>query len=336
MVYFYGLDDMVRGKAGASTQENYELNLIRDYSRYIHMISSARFDYASIKYLFLVSCTFGECNGEGGLGFNRAAYLKYENNEIIGQMSIGNVSEDRDTAYREWTNLSKFKSRADMYDEIIKLGGDSRQHFDSALDTKLNRIIKEIKINVNGNGADDYFSRAVLSKDMIIIGKDDEKDDYCRRLGAEEAIIAPLKSIEDKVLGMVYVDNNINKKPVLDELKKIAALDVLTSITANHIENMLLNQERFKEVEHGIKNPYVVIGGFAKRIQKKLRMIDISRIYEEGRDLIKNCTDNSDIIIKEIEFRENVLKENEYARMLEKVRDVGTRQPEIQQPKLPA
>ncbi len=99
-----------------------------------------------------------------------------------------------------------------------------------------------------------------------------------------DVVIAPLKVVEDSPEGVVLIIENITEtvklQKALNDLKKFSELGRLSATVA-----------------HEIRNPLIVIGGYANRIKKKL---------DEGSKIDNN---NLDIIINEIKRLEKIVTE---------------------------
>ena len=99
-----------------------------------------------------------------------------------------------------------------------------------------------------------------------------------------DVVIAPLKITEDNPEGVVLIIENITEtvklQKALNDLKKFSELGQLSATVA-----------------HEIRNPLIVIGGYANRIKKKLR---------EGN---KIDPDNLDLIINEIKRLEKIVSD---------------------------
>ncbi len=140
-------------------------------------------------------------------------------------------------------------------------------------------------------------SRAVLEKKLLYVAdtaKEKRIDrEFVRRLGIKSCAIAPLMARE-RVVGVVIVDNALSGKPISkDDLRFLqlvtnqAGMAIENSILYNQIEdaNRSLREARERLVQgerlstigemaasiaHEVKGPLVSIGGFARRLEKKL------------------------------------------------------------------
>jgi signal transduction histidine kinase len=140
-------------------------------------------------------------------------------------------------------------------------------------------------------------SRAVLEKKLLYVGdtaKEKRIDrEFVRRLGIKSCAIAPLMARE-RVVGVVIVDNALSGKPISKEDLRFlqlftnqAGMAIENSILYNQIEdaNRSLREARERLVQgerlstigemaasiaHEVKGPLVSIGGFARRLEKKL------------------------------------------------------------------
>ncbi|KAF0221349.1 MAG: GAF sensor signal transduction histidine [Geobacteraceae bacterium] len=140
-------------------------------------------------------------------------------------------------------------------------------------------------------------SRAVLDKKLIYVPdavKEKRVDrDFVRRFGIASFAAAPLMA-KEQVVGVVIVDNSIQGRPISqDDLRFLqlftnqAGMAIENSMLYNRIEDTnrslreaqerLIQGERLATIgemaagiAHELKNPLVSIGGFARRLEKKL------------------------------------------------------------------
>ncbi len=151
-------------------------------------------------------------------------------------------------------------------------------------------------------------SRAVLEKRLIHIpdaAKDKRVDrEFVRRFGITSFATAPLLA-KEKIVGVVIVDNPVHGKPLRqDELRFLqlfmnqAGMAIENSMLYNRIEDanrslrevqeQLIQGERLAtlgemaaRIAHELKGPLVSIGGFARRLEKKLSVTSTERGYAE-------------------------------------------------------
>jgi PAS domain S-box-containing protein len=253
------------------------------------------------------------------LGFNRA-FLFLINEEatmLEGEVATGSLTPEE--AYKIWERLAQEK-------HTLKELLESRHGELSKEDEPINNLVKQMKILLTGT--ENIFTQTLYENKSFNIadGKNNPliDEDFIRLLGTDSFALVPL-IYRGIPLGVLLADNFINKKPIHDE-------DVERLITfANHASLAIENSHLYKSLEgkveelstaynelqenrdkliryerlsavgevaakvtHEIRNPMVVIGGFARRILRKDHDGELNRNYVK-------------IIVEEISRMENIL-----------------------------
>jgi len=173
------------------------------------------------------------------------------------------------------------------------------------------------------NRKENVSSRAVLEKRLIFV-PDVTKDkrvnkDIISEFGIKSFATTPLMA-KDQVVGVVIVDNGLSERPISeDDLRLLqlfinqAGMAIENSMLYNRIEDanrtlrdvqeQLIQGERLATIgemaagiAHELKNPLVSIGGFARRLEKKLPTGGMER-------------DCASTIVHEVERLEKMLSE---------------------------
>lgn len=256
-----------------------------------------------------------------GLGFNRAFLFLLDTDRTFleGRVAIGPANEKE--AQRIWgeilgKNLSLRKT-LQSYTDI-----------DKKTDTHVNNIAKSIKIPLSDEN--NILIKAVNSKESYNI-KDAANNpcvpkEFLNKLNCNKFAITPLIA-EDTVLGILLADNAITKKPIKDrDIDTLQAFAINASLAIEKSELYKINEEKVLELDiayrdlkenrdrliraeklaavgemsatiaHGIRNPLVAIGGFARRLFKN-----------EGKE--GNNKKYLRIIVEEIDRLEMILSE---------------------------
>lgn len=192
-----------------SERKSVEKELIKrnqELSKLFFISSAMRstLDLDRLLRMILTAVTMGD-----GLGFNRAVlFLVDEDRNILkGAMGVGPSSHEE--AGRVWERLSIEKKTLDSVVREI----ESEPKTENFLD----RLSLGIEIKLEG---DSIFARSVNEK--IPFNVHDAKKEpvtdavLIQQLGTESYAIVPLIS-RDKVIGLLFVDNLFNKKPISDE-----------------------------------------------------------------------------------------------------------------------
>ncbi len=287
-----------------------ELSIMNEISEVL--LSTRELD--EILHMILIGVTAYQA-----LGFNRAfLFLINEEATVLeGEVATGSLTSEE--AYRIWERLAQEK-------HTLKELLESRHGELSKEDEPINNLVKKMKIQLAGT--ENIFTQTLHENKSFNIadGKNNPliDEDFSRLLGTDSFALVPLIS-RGIPLGVLLADNFINKKPIHDE-------DVERLITfANHASLAIENSHLYKSLEgkveelsnaynelqenrdkliryerlsavgevaakvtHEIRNPMVVIGGFARRILKKDHDGELNRNYVK-------------IIVEEIGRMENIL-----------------------------
>jgi PAS domain S-box-containing protein len=181
--------------------------------------------------MILTAVTMGD-----GLGFNRAILFFYDdiNNILEGVMGVGPISHSE--AYQIWAKLSmEKKTLTDIMREID--AGQSLQdsHFDS--------IVKKLKVPLD---KDTILTKTVKEKRPfnVVNSYSEPLSDsvFSEQIKADAYATVPLIS-RDKVVGVLWVDNYFNKKPIVDEdMRFLIAF-------SNHVSSAIENARLYEKVQ---------------------------------------------------------------------------------------
>ncbi len=259
-------------------------------------------------YMVLTAVTIHE-----GLGFNRAFILMYNERTNILQGMLGVGPESAEDAGRIWSQLSNTKFG--LPDALR-----SENYIQNLSESKVNEIAKTIRIDLSD--PDNVLSKTVKEKKPINVTGKRKKQKIGReildKLETDCFASIPLMA-RNKVIGILIADNKYNRKPITDdEIRFLAvfanqaglAIETTrlysyleeTNDELKNVQHKLIESEKFRalgemaaNIAHEIRNPLVSIGGFARRLKKKLENMTDETSYVE-------------IIIKEVERLEDILR----------------------------
>jgi len=251
--------------------------------------------------------------GGGGLGFNRAILLLTNDrtNTLQGMMGVGPTNWEE--AGRAWNEVAvKHKSLMEWIQT-----GELFEHRDSPL----NSLAKGIRVLLEPS--EGVLALTVLNKrpyNVTAASRDSVVPRWLREtLTVESFATVPLVA-KDRVIGIILVDNMFNQRPITDNDVRFltmfahqAALAIENAIIHSNLETMnkdmramheqLVQSEKMAalgamiaEITHEIRNPLVSIGGFTRRLAKKLE-------GSEDRKYI-------DIILSEVSRLEGIIHDN--------------------------
>lgn len=251
--------------------------------------------------------------GGGGLGFNRAILLltNERTNTLQGMMGVG--PSNWEEAGRAWNDVAT-RHRSLM--EWIQTG-EIFEHRDSSLNT----LAKGIRVPLGPDAG--VLALTVLNKrayNILDTATDLLVPPWLRdRLQVRSFATVPLVA-KDRVVGVILVDNMFNRRPITEnDLRFLtmfanqAALAIENAIIHSNLEMMnkdmramheqLVQSEKMAalgamiaEITHEIRNPLVSIGGFTRRLARKLQS-------NEDRKYI-------DIILSEVNRLEGIIHDN--------------------------
>ena len=251
--------------------------------------------------------------GGGGLGFNQAILLlTNERSRVLqGMMGVGPTTWDE--ANRAWTEVArKHKSLR----EWIQTG-----EIFASQDSEINAVARSIRVPLDpGEGV---LALTVLDKRPFNV-TDAASDPLVKRelremLKADSFATVPLIA-KSRAIGALLVDNRFTRRPITDHDIRFlsmfalqAALAIDNAIIHSNMETMnkdirvmheqLAQSEKMAalgammaEITHEIRNPLVSIGGFARRLARKLTDADERKYI--------------DIIMGEVKRLEDIIHDN--------------------------
>lgn len=251
--------------------------------------------------------------GGTGLGFNRAILLltNERTNILQGMMGVGPTSWDE--ANRAWIEVAR-KHKSLM--EWIQTG----ELFESR-DSEINAMARHIRVRMVPE--EGVLAKTVLEKRSFNV-LDAATDplvtkDLRETLRVDSFATVPLVA-KGRAIGAIVVDNLFTRRPITDHdirfltmFSHQAALAIDNAIIHSNMETMnrdirvmheqLAQSEKMAalgvmmaEITHEIRNPLVSIGGFTRRLARKVTDTDARRYI--------------DIILSEVGRLEGIIHDN--------------------------
>jgi len=262
-----------------------ELSILKEVNEAL----SSAMDLDEVLHIILVGAT-----SHHGFGFNRAfIFLVSEDGSLLeGRVAIG--PSDSAEAQRIW---SEIVGKNYTLSEILR----SYTNKAGRIDTYVNSIIRTIRVPLDRT--DHVLAYVVAHRESLNI-----RDAHTHPLVPRDLIVLmncgafaliPLIA-EDRVLGVLWADNAITRKPIddrdIEQLRSFAVNASLAIEKSNLIKSIkekveeldranrelkesrdrLIRSEKLAaigemsaSVAHGLRNPLVSIGGFARRLLKR-------------------------------------------------------------------
>jgi len=248
-----------------SEKKDVEKELVRrnqELSRLFFISSAMRgtLELERILRMVLTAVTMGD-----GLGFNRAIlFLIDENKNVLkGAMGVGPSSHEE--AFHIWGKLSMERKTLPDIMQDIEIGALKKDSFFDRMSVGIDIPLTEETI----------LTKAVKEKILFNI-EDVTKEPLSdavlvQQIGTQAYAVVPLVS-RDKVLGVLWVDNYFNRRPITDEDMKF-----LTAFS-NHVASAIENARLFEQV--------------------KLAEQELENIFESISDMVYFVTE--DYVVKSI------------------------------------
>ncbi len=223
-----------------------------------------------------------------GLGFNRAIlFLENESADLLhGMMGVG--PDSGEDAERIWSGGEELNSSADLVQWLLNRDPYEIENSD------FNKMAKSLRIplfkkNIIGRA----FSNRVAINVRGVSDFAEGDAELVSGLNCSKFAIVPLVA-RDLAMGAIVVDNFYNDKEITDNdiklltrfaapaawaIENIKLFERLSSVNKElmdmdsniaHVERLSALGEVSAEMAHELKNPLVTIGGFARRLLKRI------------------------------------------------------------------
>ena len=263
-----------------------------------------------------------------GFGMNRAFLLMVdkERRNLIGYLGVGPRSYDE--AWHTWEDIS----RSDYTLE------EMARHFQknklSAEKVKFKHILEQLSVPLNDE--QHIFNRALRGKKPILVEdvfhNPQVDSQLASFLGVDCFLLMPLIS-RNRRIGIIIADNCITRRPIMpqdvqlletfafpvafaleraslhERLQEEVVKQVETNKKLREQQELIVKMEKMalvgkitSSVAHSIRNPLMVIGGFARSLLKNAPEDDQKREYLES--IVRETKQLEDVLAEVLDYSE--------------------------------
>lgn len=265
-----------------------------------------------------------------GFGMNRAFLLMVdkERRNLIGFLGVGPRSYDE--AWQTWEDIGRSNFT------LKEMAHHFQKNKLSAEKIKFQHILEKLTVPLDDE--QHIFNRALRDKKPILVENvfrnPDVDSTLAAFLGVDSFLIMPLIS-RDRRIGVIIADNCITRKPITHQDLQLletfvfpvafalerASLyerlqeEVVKQVAANKklreqqelivkMEKMALVGQITSSVAHSIRNPLMVIGGFARSLLKSAPENDAKRQYLES--IVRETKQLEDVLAEVLNYSESL------------------------------
>ena len=237
-------------------------------------------DLDRLFHIILTAVTIGD-----GFGFNRAMLFLYNENTGLIQGMMGVGPDSAEDAWKVWSEI--FRHEKTLKDFVEEKELELPQ-------SKLNEMVKRLRVSIEGTSILGLTVKEEKSFNIKDVSHDPRvNQELLSQLHCRAFATAPLMA-SGKVVGIILVDNIFNDREITDDDIRLltifanqAGMAIDNSVLYKNLEkahsqlkeahNKLVHTEKLAAlgemaagVAHEIRNPLVSIGGFARRLSRKL------------------------------------------------------------------
>ncbi len=264
------------------------IKLLLDLAQKLNNNFFAAGDLTDILNAVLVGVTAGE-----GLGFNRAVFFEYNTarNRLQGKLAVGPANLKEANAI--WHEIEE--SKLTLFDIMDRVKDELGEPGD-----RLNNIIKGMTIPLSGASP---VARSIRERRAVHITTDTcsscSTHCFCRQINSDECVIVPLYA-QEETFGIIFADNFVTKNAITqDDINALHLFASLASMAVYQTKLYEMMNSRLRQMEqlnqeleksrdrivaaerytalgrmsdqllHEIRNPFSVIGGLAKLLERK-------------------------------------------------------------------
>jgi signal transduction histidine kinase len=295
------------------------------FLREVGLVLQTSMDLDEVLSVAMTAITAGK-----GFGMNRAFLLMTdkERRNIKGYLGVG--PKDYEEAWRTWEDIGRSNFT------LKELAKDFQKTKLSSEKVKFHDILGQLSVPLADQGH--IFNRALHGKKPILVenalNNPDLDRGLARILGVDCFLIMPLIS-RNRRIGVIIADNCITHKPItLQDMQSLETFafpvafaleraslyerlqeEVAKQKSANlklreqqelivKMEKMALVGKITSSIAHSIRNPLMVIGGFARTLLKGTPEDDEKRSYLES--IVRETRQLEDVLSEVLDYSESL------------------------------
>jgi len=295
------------------------------FLREVSLVLQNTIDLDEVLSIAMTAITAGK-----GFGMNRAFLLMTdkERRNIKGYLGVG--PKDYEEAWRTWDDIgrSNFTLR-ELAKNFQKTGLSTEK-------VKFHDILGQLTVPLNDHGH--IFNRALHGKKPILVenalNNPDLDRGLARILGVDTFLVMPLIS-RNRRIGVIIADNCITHKPITlqdmqsletfafpvafaleraslyERLQEEVAKQKAANLKLREQQELIVKMEKMalvgkitSSIAHSIRNPLMVIGGFARTLLRSSAENDEKRSYLES--IVRETRQLEDVLSEVLDYSESL------------------------------
>ncbi|MBU5615272.1 GAF domain-containing sensor histidine kinase [Geomonas azotofigens] len=295
------------------------------FLREVGLVLQTSLDLDEVLSIAMTAITAGK-----GFGMNRAFLLMTDKDRrhIRGYLGVG--PRDYEEAWRTWEDISRSNFT------LRQLARDFQKTKLSSEKVKFHDILNQLTVPLADQGH--IFNRALTGKKPILVenalNNPDLDRGLARILGVDTFLVMPLIS-RNRRIGVIIADNCITHKPITlqdmqsletfafpvafaleraslyERLQEEVAKQKAAYVKLREQQELIVKMEKMalvgkitSSIAHSIRNPLMVIGGFARTLLKATPDQDDRRGYLES--IVRETRQLEDVLSEVLDYSESL------------------------------
>lgn len=301
------------------------------FLREVGLVLQTSIDLDEVLSIAMTAITAGK-----GFGMNRAFLLMTdkERRNIRGYLGVG--PRDYEEAWRTWEDISRSNFT------LRQLARDFQKTKLTSEKVKFHDILQKLTVPLADQGH--IFNRALRGKKPILVenalNNPDLDRGLARILGVDTFLVMPLIS-RNRRIGVIIADNCITHKPITlqdmqsletfafpvafaleraslyERLQEEVAKQKAANLKLREQQELIVKMEKMalvgkitSSIAHSIRNPLMVIGGFARTLLKGSAADDEKRSYLES--IVRETRQLEEVLSEVLDYSESLFPVTDY------------------------